>query len=129
MCDNQVGVRTGKKSNNNNNALLFHPLIHNLHVLMRKRCAIIISCQDFRIKAQKCIYCKYGIIFCVCCSNIVECPWFRYSITALWCFQKKSQCTSLSEVLCKLILIVFILFVLYLCFYNVYLLWLLCISL
>ena len=32
---------------------------------------------------------------------------------------KKSQDTSLSEVLCKLILIVFILFVLYLCFYTV----------
>ena len=44
-------------------------------------------------------------------------------------FKKKSQDTSLSEVLCTLILIVFILFVLYLCFYNVYLLWLLCISL
>ena len=37
-------------------------------------------------------------------------------------FKKKSQDTSLSEVLCKLIFIVFILFVLYLCFYNVYLL-------
>ena len=36
------------------------------------------------------------------------------------CFQKKSQDTSLSEVLCKLILIVFILFVLYLCIYCDY---------
>ena len=35
-------------------------------------------------------------------------------------FKKKCQDTSLSEVLCKLILIVFILFVLYFCFYNVY---------
>ena len=35
---------------------------------------------------------------------------------------KKSQDTSLSDVLYKLILIVFILFVCYLCFYNVYLL-------
>ena len=35
---------------------------------------------------------------------------------------KKRVDTSLSEELCKLILIVFILFVLYLCFYNVYLL-------
>ena len=43
-------------------------------------------------------------------------------IIALLCFQNKSQDTPLSEVLCKLILIVFILFVFYLCFYNVYLL-------
>ena len=38
---------------------------------------------------------------------------------------KKGQDTSLSEVLCKLILFVFILCVLYLCFYNVYLFWVL----
>ena len=46
----------------------------------------------------------------------------EHPVTLLQCFQKKSQDTSLSELLCKLILIVFILFVLYLCFYNVYLL-------
>ena len=37
-------------------------------------------------------------------------------------FKKRVKTHPLSQVLCKLILIVFILFVLYLCFYNVYLL-------
>ena len=69
------------------------------------------------------------------CDNSLFDRSFVYAAPTLWngldldirllpfdAFQKKSQDTSLSEVLCKLILIVFILFVCYLCFYNVYLL-------
>ena len=69
------------------------------------------------------------------CANSFFNRYFVYAAPTLWnapdldirllpfdAFKKKSYGTSLSEVLCKLILIVFILFVLYLCFYNVYLL-------
>ena len=66
------------------------------------------------------------------CANSFLDRSFVYAAPTLWnardldiqllpfaAFKKKSQDTSLSEVLCKLILIVFIL---YLCFYNMYLL-------
>ena len=66
------------------------------------------------------------------CANSFFDRCFVYAAPTLWnaldldirllpfdAFKKKSQDTSLSEVLCKLILIGFILFVLYLCFYNV----------
>ena len=69
------------------------------------------------------------------CANSFFDRSFVYAALTLWnalvldnrllpfdAFKKKSQYTSLSEVLCKLILIAVILFVLYLCFYNVYLL-------
>ena len=69
------------------------------------------------------------------CANSFFDRSFVYAAPTLWnaldldirllpfdAFKKKSQDTSLSEVFCKLILIVFILFVLYLCFNNVYLL-------
>ena len=52
------------------------------------------------------------------CANSFFDRSFVYAAPTLW----NALDTSLSEVLCKLILIVFILFVLYLCFYNVYLL-------
>ena len=72
------------------------------------------------------------------CANLLFDRSFGYVAPTFWnaldldirilpfdTFKKKCQDTSLSEVLCKLILIVFILFVWYFCFHNVYLLWLL----
>ena len=60
------------------------------------------------------------------CANSFFDIYFVYAAPTLWNALdldiRLLPFDALSEVLCKLILIVFILFVLYLCFYHVYLL-------
>ena len=87
-----------------------------------------------RASFDPCLLCVPPISKTNCANSLFDRS-FVYAAPTLWnaldldirllpfdASKKKCYDTSLSEVLCKLILIVFILFVLYLCFYNVYLL-------
>ena len=62
-------------------------------------------------------------IFGVCCSNIVECPWFI--LLPFDAFKKRVN----TYLYLKYFVNWFLLFLWYFCYYNVYLPWLLCISL